>query len=273
MGVINLAFHAAGRRWRNRQQFVGNKDWLATLYDAVVRYFDSLPFPFRGCVWPIRVGTGKSPAYIRIGASDGAILEELYIRHVYQCVTSTDLGAVQQVLDLGANIGLSVKLWAEHYPDARIIAIEPDETNIELCRRNIAEFSDRVVVLRACVAALPGQVYLQKARDECAHRMVRAATVGKTIPVEAVTISQILNTHGKPGLPIDLLKVDIEGAEEEVFSDCRGWIGLVRHLMIELHGQYTREMLLRDLSTAGSNLKLIDSRIVSGNPLLFFSGQ
>jgi hypothetical protein len=70
-------------------------------------------------------------------------------------------------------------------------------------------------------------------------------------PVEALTIPQLLERASAAGA-VDLLKCDIEGAEQELFADCSAWIGRVRNILIEVHRPYTTEMFLADLGRAGA---------------------
>ena len=48
------------------------------------------------------------------------------------------------------------------------------------------------------------------------------------------------------------MKCDIEGAERELFARCRPWIHRVRNLLIEIHGDYTADVLLKDLIANGA---------------------
>jgi hypothetical protein len=70
---------------------------------------------------------------------------------------------------------------------------------------------------------------------------------------------------------VDLLKIDIEGAEAEIFANCQTWISRIKNLMIELHSPYSEDLFLNDLKRANSALRVVESNIVSGNPLLFLS--
>jgi hypothetical protein len=51
----------------------------------------------------------------------------------------------------------------------------------------------------------------------------------------ATSIAAILEESGFP--QIDLLKMDVEKAEKEIFSDHPEWLGRVRNIVIELHGE------------------------------------
>src|SRR5690348_10415691 len=110
---LKLAMSAAQRRWQRRRAFARFRDWLITLYDALLRYAKRFPLPLRGRVRPVRLANDPKPVYLRLGSSDGFVLEEIFVTHVYEPVTSATngLGPVKQIIDLGANAGFSVRLW------------------------------------------------------------------------------------------------------------------------------------------------------------------
>jgi FkbM family methyltransferase len=267
IGLFKNARSAIARRWGHRGHFASTRDWLVSLYDTLLRYAKGSPLPWQGRTCAVTIAGDHHPVYLRLGSSDGFVLEEIFIAEVYGPVTSaTDLGEMRQIVDLGANVGLSVCLWLKHFPGAKVIAVEPDPANFRACCRNLGGASDRQVLLvRACVAAKPGLVYLDRSAEECAIH-VTSRPVGQ--PVQAMTLPAILEKcQAQP--VIDLLKVDVEGAEREVFGDCAGWIDRVRNIMIELHGDYTQELLLKDLVRAGADFKVVWTGVTAGNPLLF----
>ena len=100
--------------------------------------------------------------------------------------------------------------------------------------------------------------------------MMSDAAIGE--PVDALPLSEILEQcHAEPA--IDILKVDIEGAEKQLFANCADWIGRVRSIMIELHPGYTTEMLLEDLQRGGADFKIEWTNQTAGNPLRFLIRQ
>ena len=76
-------------------------------------------------------------------------------------------------------------------------------------------------------------------------KMREARKVGEA-SVGVLTLADILQASDFEG-EIDLLECDIEGAEKEVFASCSAWIHRLRNLLIEIHGGYTADGLLRDL--------------------------
>jgi FkbM family methyltransferase len=270
-GPFKLAMSAASRRWQRRQAFAGFGDWFMTLYDALLRYARRVPLPLRRSVRPVRLANDPNPIYLRMGSSDGFVLEEIFLTHVYEPVTSAGntLGPVKQIIDLGANAGFSVRLWRHRFPEARVIAVEPDPGNFAACKRNVEAAGggddNHVQLVQACVAGKPGTVYLDRSAEECAFTMTSTQS-GEPIP--ALTLPMILDQCHADDV-IDILKIDIEGAEREMFADCASWLGRVRSIMIELHPGYDRQMLMADLSRGGHNFSVRWQSETAGNPLIF----
>src|SRR5262245_14682761 len=155
LSVFKHMTAAIRRRWQGRRHFAGMRDGLATLYDSLLRYARQVPMPGRGRACGVRLADDPAPLYLRLGSSDGFVLEEIFVTRVYEPVTSRrDLAPVKQIIDLGANAGFSVRLWRKCYPDARVIAVEPDAGNFNACRRNVGN-ANHVQLVQACIAARP----------------------------------------------------------------------------------------------------------------------
>ena len=72
---------------------------------------------------------------------------------------------------------------------------------------------------------------------------------------------------------IDLLKVDIEGAEREVFKASAPWIRRVRYIVLEVHPPYTTEELLADLEANGQKFRVIDRHRSEPNEIAFLRAE
>lgn len=267
-GVLHHALRAARRRWSQRRYFTGVKDWFLTLYDTALRFIKRIPMPGRSRAVAVRLRNDPEAIYLRLGRSDGFVMEEIFIADVYAPVTLEALGKAETIVDLGANVGLSVRLWQRRFPEARIVAVEPDPDNFTAAERNLAKDPHRrVQMFRALIGDSPGQAYLDRSAEECAFSMTDSP-IGE--PIDVLPLPTILDLAKFDG-DIDLLKVDIEGAEQKLFADCSSWISRIRALMIELHPNYSKEMLLADLSRAGANFTIHWENQTAGNPLLFLT--
>ena len=138
-GVFKDAWGAARRRWRYRRSFSGWRDWSVSLYDTLLRYVDGMPLPGYGRVCSLRLTDESRPIFLRLGTSDGFVMEEIFVARVYAPVVSAGLTRVRQIVDLGANVGLSIRFWRKYFPEARIVGVEPDLGNFEACRRNVGD--------------------------------------------------------------------------------------------------------------------------------------
>lgn len=145
------------------------------------------------------------------------------------------------IVDAGANIGLASLYFASKYPDAKIIAIEPEASNYELLRRNAEPYAN-IITLQSALWHEDGKVLISDSGG--GHwAFVTKDIGGECTPegfygheVRALTMPTLLREHGIER--IDILKMDIEGAEKEVFADSSEWINKVSALIIELHEKH-----------------------------------
>jgi FkbM family methyltransferase len=153
------------------------------------------------------------------------------------------------ILDCGANIGCASISLLSRFPQAHIVAIEPDRDNFEMCRRNLAPFGNRVTLINAAV--WPEDAELEVVRGEFAGgwewaHQVRPAPIGSVGEVRGLSFESLIAQL--PYERIDLLKIDIEGAEKEIFSGCcSGWLPRVANLVIELHDEEAAAIVFRAL--------------------------
>ncbi|MEZ5420748.1 MAG: FkbM family methyltransferase [Vicinamibacterales bacterium] len=169
---------------------------------------------------------------LRIPSTDVLLYRQIFERHEYDVPVSR---APRVIVDAGANVGLSAVYFAHRFPDARIIAIEPEAHNFALLAHNVADYPNVVPVKAALwhentVVDLfdPGVGpwgYVVGHRD---------AGLGAWRQfTDAVTLDKVMHTHGLDR--VDLLKMDIEGSEREVLADAAAWIDRVDALIVELH--------------------------------------
>jgi len=155
-------------------------------------------------------------------------------RHVFDGAYDFELPAQPRlILDLGANVGYASVYFALRYPTARIIAVEPEPSNVALLRRNVAGLPG-VAVVEGAAWPRAGRVSLQDPGKGQWGMRVQAS--GETGTVRAVTITELLK--GTNADWVDLAKIDIEGSERELFSENTGWLERVGALVLELHDRF-----------------------------------
>jgi FkbM family methyltransferase len=167
----------------------------------------------------------------------------IFEQHIYR-FESTD--AAPSIIDCGANIGLGVVYWKLLFPGCRVTAFEPDATAYEALVANCEGFSG-VEHHNAAVWVSEGeQGFVPDGADSG-----RLSTDGDdpTGTVPTIRLRDRLSGH------VDLLKLDIEGAEVAVLEDCADRLDDIEHLFVEYHGFAARrqdlDVLLRILTGAG----------------------
>jgi FkbM family methyltransferase len=202
-------------------------------YDLVRRWGSvtlpsSVRFTLRNASYPVTMRTG--------GSSDRQVLHQVFIQEEYEPLA---LEYPNVILDLGANVGYSSAYFLSKYPTARVVAVEPDPDNCALCRRNLSPFGKRATVVHG--AAWPERVRLVLVRGafrdgrEWATQVKPAAHAeGEVANVEGYDVPALIGLTG--GTQIDLLKIDIEGSERELFErNTDTWLPSIRNLCVELH--------------------------------------
>jgi FkbM family methyltransferase len=165
--------------------------------------------------------------------------QEVYravLRHLPECST---------IVDLGANIGLASLYLASAYPSARIFAVEPNRDNFELLKTNLKDLiqKQRCVPVQAALWSTRKLLTVDPQWLPDAYNGFRLSEQpspqGTVDQVQGLTMEEILASSQFER--VDLLKVDIEGAEVELFRNDIGWLGRVRAIAIEFHGRSREE--------------------------------
>jgi len=205
-----------------------------------------LGFPAVGTYWaqrwdpsrtPVSIHPRRSafPLQIRPQDSDLDVLAQVFIEEHYKTVPLTDPRGL--IVDCGANIGCAAAYFLTRFPEATLVAVEPDRDNFELLARNLAPYGSRAKAIHAAVWPSDSPV---RFRDEPYDdgrswaRQVEDVHGHDDEKVQGLTIDSLLADSGFGA--ISLLKMDIEGAEVPVLiSPRRQWLERVDCLAIELH--------------------------------------
>lgn len=184
----------------------------------------------------------KSPinqnVYLREVGSDILTFNEVLLDQIYETVLS-HVPECKTVIDLGANIGLSSIFFAAHYPTCRIFAVEPNPRTYRLLNLNLKKLitEGRCATLQAAVWGTERKLTADPSRGSEHYSIFATVEPPETRLVEAgisgESIKKIIDRSGFNH--IDLMKVDIEGAEKELFKGDLNWLNRVRCIAIEFH--------------------------------------
>lgn len=167
--------------------------------------------------------------------------KEIFLKQIYKFKADN---TSPKILDLGANIGLSIIFFQELYPNAEIIALEADPQVFRYLQSNINS-QDYPNVKLINKAVWYENSWLNFASEGADSGQIDCASSNhnyKTVQVEAVDIAELLSNQA-----FDFIKMDIEGAEEFVLPRCQGLLDSVNHLFIEYHSKVGQKQNLNEI--------------------------
>ncbi len=186
---------------------------------------------------PMHVPGYEHPVLIRLHTSDVFVFEQIFFHEEYARLTG--LERPKLIIDCGANIGCTSVYFLKHYPNATVIAVEPDAGNCDICARNLAPYGARAQVVPSGI--WPREASLRVVRGEYRDGrewtfQVRECAPGEAAEIQAVSIPGLMQRAGAER--IDILKIDIEGSEKMLFAEgVHGWLDQVDCLAIETHDE------------------------------------
>ena len=159
------------------------------------------------------------------------------------------------ILDCGANIGITVLNYKRQFPNARVIAFEPDPETVPLLRRNFERNEiGNVEVVDAAVWVENGTAQWHSEGIDGSHLSPETGETAKTSTVRTIDLCDYLNE------PVDLIKMDIEGAEYEVIHHVGRKLKNVKAMSIECHLDQATivpfSKMLEVLSVAGFKMSI-----------------
>ncbi len=211
---------------------VGYKFRRIILLSKLMGFFNALKFELAWSLKKPQVHV-KIPQYpcdfeIRRNESDYSVFSTIFLdRELDEFVpTSPNL-----IIDGGANVGYSTAYYANRYPNAKIIAVEPSPENCLRIKRHCADFKN-VAVLEGGLWSQSGFLRIANPQDPAwAYRCEIVDRAGDDT-FSAFTMDEVIADSGEPRC--NLLKLDVEGAEEQLFSE-GNWIDRVDAVLVEVH--------------------------------------
>jgi FkbM family methyltransferase len=202
----------------------------------------------RAVGYKIRYFSRTCLVYLRTFSGDIRIFYEIFFEKAYAIPLPFDRKQAV-IVDAGANIGMAGLYFSLAYSNARVYCIEPDAGNLQVLRKNLASFlsTGSVVLIEAALHETDGEVNL--GGKGWSYNRAVVPSVNGTVSVPAISPGSLIR-HWQIER-IDLLKVDIEGAEEGIFRGDIGWLDRVDMILIEVHSEEGKNLIRRRLSEKG----------------------
>lgn len=164
--------------------------------------------------------------YLKNGVSFSFLYNEIIENEIYRFESQSDK---PYIIDCGANIGVSVIYFKKHFPKAEIVAFEPDPVIFDILSSNLkqAKFEGVTLVNKAIWNAESEITFYAEGGD--AGRIAQQMDKTNLVKVPTISLRPYMDRE------IDLLKIDIEGAELVVLDDIADVLYNVKNIFVEYH--------------------------------------
>jgi len=209
----------------------------------------------------------KNRVAVRLqSSSDVNVFDQIFISKDFAFIDQ--IKGLRTVVDLGANVGYFSAYVLSTFADAITVAVEPESGNAELCRQNLEAYGSRAQVCEGAVWHSQANLVVSRGTFGDGREwatQVRIAESDEEPDVRGWDMPTLIGMC--PFGIIDLLKIDIEGSEEQLFSASNDkWLDHVKNICIEIHeGMNCKLAVARALSSFEYD------RAVSGEYTLFMN--
>lgn len=194
---------------------------------------------------PLNVPGYADPFWLRANRSDHSIFWQSIVRQQYDLSGFPQLreiekraqkmlaaGKVPVIIDGGANIGLSLRTFAHDFPFAHVVAVEPDSENLRVLRANAKDVATPHTIVQAGIAARSGHCRVVSRYRGSAGLQTACCEADHPDAIRTCTVPEL--TAMVPGGVPWIVKLDIEGAQDELFSVHTEWVGTADLIILEL---------------------------------------
>jgi FkbM family methyltransferase len=172
----------------------------------------------------------KFPITMRPQRTDNITFREIFIKKEYDIQLPSTIDPTV-IIDAGANIGFTTVFFANRYPNARVFSIEPDSENFQYLIANTKHYKN--------ITPIKSAVWNKKEMIQVVDHgygergFMIEKNEGKNT-LQAISFDDLMDQYQIKH--IDILKIDIEGSEKEVFTEnYERWLPVTKCLVIELH--------------------------------------
>ena len=228
-------------------------------YYAISYFLDKGNSRFIGDYYYVEIelfNKSKFNIKLRSKSSDIDVFKQIFIDHEYIFISElinkyTPDNKIHTFIDIGANIGLATLYMSTLYQINTVIAVEPDDGNYNLLIHNLENIPSRFIPIKAAIWKDNSILEKQSIRDNrnWSYCYKEKTNADKDIPeINGYTIQQIIVDHDIQN--IDILKIDIEGGESQIFGSKTEYSNLLRitnFLAIEIHDEISSRIEIIDL--------------------------
>lgn len=173
----------------------------------------------------------KHPIYLRAGSSDEYAFAQVFIEGEYDFEFETEL---INIIDAGANIGMASMYFKHRYPAAQIAAIEPHPSNVEAFQKHTEKIQG-ISTFQSALHAASGKKLniLDEGYGSNGFMTTDKSSTNSISAVNSISVSEVMKKMNWDN--VDLMKIDIEGGEDALFSGNLEWMKVTKYIILEFH--------------------------------------
>lgn len=243
--IISADFSSFIRLIRNTKKFKWNSN-----KQILVKPEEPVAYNFR-------INGRRQTVFLRTYAGDISIFYELFLYKAYR-LPDTFFSNATCIIDAGAHIGLASLYFLSQSPQAKIISIEPDAENYSILQENLESMiqSGKVMPLYAALDNKEGILTITRSQFSYNSKVGNDPAGDK---VNAVSLNSLIASNSIE--TIDILKIDVEGFEQRIFSENIEWVDHVMNIILETHSSEDNNICAKVLLDKGFQIKKLNTVI------------
>lgn len=140
---------------------------------------------------------------------------------------------IKNIIDAGANIGVETLRFQVLYPNTQILSIEAEPGNFTVLSQNFLN-NKLVTTINGALWSKSGELlYIKNDLEVSKESFSVTEQSTNSTPIQSYSLNDLLKIMNWE--EVDILKIDIEGAEYEVFTkNTDNWIDKIKCLIFEV---------------------------------------
>ena len=193
----------------------------------------------------------KHPIYLRKNTSDFSVFYNIFVNKEYDIQINNE---VSTIIDLGANIGMAAIFFKNRFQNCKIICVEQEKENFAILQKNTNKYND-MFLINSAIWSEGAELFLNSSKTDGEWGfMASSNSTDSTQSIKSVTLNQIVDEYEISS--IDILKIDIEGSENELFEkNFQDWLSITKTIIIELHDGMRQGASKAFFSAVANNIK------------------
>lgn len=186
---------------------------------------------------------------LRRNTSDLAAFGQVLMRREYAPVVDLvrqhcSAESIRVIVDVGANIGLTSVYLSSFFRNALVVAIEPSPSNFAMLEGNLRINNVKAIALQKALHSAHGRVSMRNTFRDRRDWSTQVVVSEDERDIEAVPLATVMSELSLD--TVDILKIDIEGHEAELFADHDFLRGLeeISFIAIEIHDELADRILV-----------------------------